>query len=83
MSHPPTTGNGPWRILILDPDPADPKWILTVVAEPGDVRPAKLGDTDPDELTRAWVASGRGPVALTPVRHARSWRVDENPPLGS
>ena len=43
MSHPaPLPGNGPWRLLILDRDPADPKWILTMVIDPGDVRPTQL-----------------------------------------
>ena len=41
MSHDPTTtGAGPWRILIYDPDRADPKWIVATVAAAGDVRPA-------------------------------------------
>jgi hypothetical protein len=31
-NDPTTTGNGPWRILVLDRDPADPKWILATVA---------------------------------------------------
>jgi hypothetical protein len=35
--------NGPWRVFILDRDPADPKWILATVATPGDIRPARPG----------------------------------------
>ena len=31
-NDPTTTGNGPWRLLILDRDPADPKWILATIA---------------------------------------------------
>ena len=40
-NHPITSSTGPWRILILDRDPADPKWILATVAAPDDVRPAR------------------------------------------
>lgn len=36
-----TSGNGPWRLLILDRDPQDPKCILATVTSPGDVRPAR------------------------------------------
>ncbi len=73
-----TSSNGPWRVLILDRDPADPKWILTTVASPGDVRPAYPGATV-DEVTAAWVASAAGlsRPALTPVPGALCWRVDE------
>ena len=39
-NDPTTTGNGPWRLLILDRDPTDPKWILATVATPSDVGPA-------------------------------------------
>src|SRR6266487_1157623 len=42
MTHPPP-GNGPWRVLILDSDPADPKWIVATVARPEDVRRATPG----------------------------------------
>ena len=42
-NHPITSSTGPWRILILDRDPADPKRILATVAAPGDVRPARPG----------------------------------------
>ena len=70
--------NGPWRILILDRDPADPKWILATVATPGDVRPARPGAAV-DEVTAAWVASAARlfhPV-LAPLPGALAWRVDE------
>ena len=56
MSHDSTTtGRGPWRILVLDRDHSDPKWLLATIA-PGDVRPAHL-DATVDEVTAAWVAS--------------------------
>ncbi len=79
-NHPTTTGTGPWRILVLDRDPADPKWILATVATPGDVRPA-----DPaavlDDVTAAWVATATGLYrpALTRLRHADVWRIGEQP----
>ncbi len=39
MSHIiPAHGTRPWRILILDRDPADPKWVLATVVIPSDVR---------------------------------------------
>jgi hypothetical protein len=78
VTHPAPTGNGPWRILVLDSDPADPKWILATVATPGDVRPARPGATV-DEVTAAWVASAAGLYrpALTPLPGALAWRVDE------
>jgi hypothetical protein len=86
MTNPPTlprdhtSGNGPWRLLILDRDPTDPKWILATVTSPGDVQPANLGDV----LTilpagGAWVRDllGRPHATLTPMTPAHVWRVDE------
>jgi hypothetical protein len=78
-NHPSTTCNGPWRLLILDRDPADPKWIVATVASPGDVRPADPGEATVDEVAAAW-AAGRGGIAraaLTPLPGASCWRVDE------
>jgi hypothetical protein len=84
MSHP---GTGPWRVLILDRDRTDPKWLLCTVARPGDVRPAQPGigtrRADPgaavDEMTTAWVASASGLYrpTLIPLPAALAWRVDE------
>jgi hypothetical protein len=75
MSHP---ALNPWRVLILDPEHGDPKWILATVATPGDVRPARDGD-GVDEVTERWVASASGldQPALTPMPGAHLWRVDE------
>ena len=72
-------GNGPWRILILDADPADPKWILATVTQPDHVRPANSAAALVDEVTAAWVASAAGLFrpALTPLPDALAWRVDE------
>jgi hypothetical protein len=44
-SPPPLTpppGNGSWRVLILDRDAEDPKWIFATITLPTDVRPAEL-----------------------------------------
>jgi hypothetical protein len=38
----PACGNGPWRILVLDRNPQDPKWLIATVALPTDIRPAQL-----------------------------------------
>ena len=77
-NHPTTSRTGPWRILVLDHDPTDPKWILATVATPADVRPARPGATV-DEVTAAWVASAAGlhRPALTPLPGALAWRVAE------
>lgn len=71
--------NGPWRILILDRDPEDPKWVLTTVAELADVRPAGPGEDAPSEVTAAWVSARLAghPATLTPLPRALAWRLDE------
>lgn len=75
------TGNGPWRVLILDRDPGDPRWLLATVALSADVRPAILDGagryTDWADVT-LWVQRSLGrPVALVPVHDALAWRADE------
>lgn len=73
----PTT-SGPWRLLILDPDPADPKWLLCTVCQPGDVRPAAPGEATPDDVAAAWLrARNGGAHTLTALPGAICWRVDE------
>jgi len=80
MSHDPTTtGRGPWRLLVLDPDITDRKWLIATIAPDG-VRPAGLADgVGVDEVTAAWVASvaGLSRPSLTPLPGALAWRVDE------
>ena len=79
MGHDPTTTrHGPWRLLVLDRDPGDPKWILATVATPADVRPAGM-DATVDEMTARWVASTTGLYrpAFTRLRGALCWRIDE------
>jgi hypothetical protein len=55
MSHIiPAPGTGPWRILVLDRDPHDPKWIMCTVATPADVQPALIGPGgEPADLIKA------------------------------
>ncbi len=81
MSHPAAPCNGPWRILILDRDPQDPKWIMATVAIPSDVRPALLDTTTGNAGQQAaadWVARLTGrPVILVPIPGAQAWRIDE------
>jgi hypothetical protein len=81
LNHPTNTSLGRWRLLVLDADAADPKWLLCTVAEPADVRPAGPADTAPDDLTRAWVSARHGQpgVTLTALPRARAWRIDESP----
>ena len=78
---PPGT-NGPWRLLILDRDEADPKWILATVASPADVQPADPGDLFTDaQQAGDWVRGllGRPHATLTPMTWAHVWRIDEHP----
>lgn len=82
MSHIiPAHGTGPWRILILDRDPQDPKWIMATVAIPSDVRPALLDTATGNagqQSAADWVAGLTGRrVALVPVPGAQAWYVDE------
>lgn len=79
MSHP--APGGRWRLVILDRDPADPKWLLATITLPSDVRPAVLDTagryTGWQAITR-WVSEMTGrPAALVPVQDALAWRVDE------
>jgi hypothetical protein len=75
MTHPPP-GNGPWRVLILDSDPADPKWILAT--SPGLKMCAPPGAATVDAVTAAWVAlksSLHKPAFAMPA--VRCWRIDQ------
>ena len=77
----PAPGNGPWRYLLLDRDVTDPKWIITTVAIPADVRPAALdaaGRYTGWQAAAQWVAGLIGrKVALVPVHDPLVWRIDE------
>jgi hypothetical protein len=76
----PPGANGPWRLLILDRDPQDPKWILATVASPGDVRPASPTDLFTGlQHAGNWVRGllGRPQATLTAMTRAHVWHVDE------
>ena len=70
----------PWRLLVHDPGrgDGDPKFVLCLVADPSDVRPASPLATV-DDVTTQWVADRHGLayIRLTPLPHAAVWRVDE------
>jgi hypothetical protein len=80
MGHDPTTTTrGPWRILVLDPDITDRKWLMATIAPDG-VRPVSLATgVDVDEITVRWVASVAGLYrpSLTLMLGARAWRIDD------
>jgi hypothetical protein len=77
-NHPITASTDPWRILVLDPDLGDRKWIIATVEIPADVRPAGM-DSTVDEMTCVWVAGQTGVhrPAFTRLRGALCWRIDE------
>jgi hypothetical protein len=71
------TPDGAWRLLILDPDPADPKWMMATITGPADVRSAALGATGLDDTAVAWVRARAGADhALIRLPRAQCWRVD-------
>jgi hypothetical protein len=74
--NPTTTTAGPWRILVLDRDTADPKLILATVAAPADVEPWPAG-CDPETAT-GWLLTRTGlpAVTLTAMPGAQVWRVE-------
>lgn len=77
----PAPGNGLWRILLLDRDPVDPRWLIASVTLASDVRPAALDSAaryqDWPEVT-GWVAAQIGSQpALVPILDALAWRLDE------
>jgi hypothetical protein len=66
-------GNGPWLLLILDRDPADPKWLLATVADPSHVLPdAGLAA---DEAA-AWAGQVTGVPVILHLASAVVWRVE-------
>jgi hypothetical protein len=86
MSHDPIAQlAGPWRILVLDRDPADPKWLLATIVTPGDVQPALDGpggctptlDGEVGEWLRGLLGHA---VHLTPLHRAEAWRIDGRKP---
>lgn len=79
-----TTGRGLWRILVLDRDHSDPKWLLATIA-PGDVRPATGPGAELDQVTVRWVASASGLYrpAFTALPHPQVWLISEQPREGT
>jgi hypothetical protein len=67
-----------WRILVLDADLTDRKWLIATIETPADVRPAGTGD-GVDEVTERWVATETGVdrPGFTRLRGALCWRIDE------
>jgi hypothetical protein len=77
---PAAPGSSPWRLVILDRDADDPKWLIVSVVIPSDVRPAVLDQSgrhaDWPEVTR-WIRDQLGtPPVLTPADGALVWHVD-------
>lgn len=75
----PSLPSQPWRLLILDREPDDPRWLIAIVACEGDVRSARLDPdgryTDWPEVT-AWVAARLGEATgLAPMNDALAWQV--------
>jgi hypothetical protein len=77
---------GPRRLLVLDRDPHDPKWLFVTVSTVSDVRPAILDDDGRYQQWQQvtdWVRSQfPGPVSLVPVHDALAWTVREICPPG-
>jgi hypothetical protein len=80
----PAADGSPWRLVILDRDPADPKWIIATVIMASDVRAAELdpaGRYTAWQQTTRWVAAVVGhDVTLLPIHDALAWRLDERRP---
>lgn len=76
----PAPGNGPWRLLLGDPDPQDPKWVICLVMLPSDVRPASRYETW--QQVTDWVRAqvGDAQATLTPITDALAWRIATGQP---
>lgn len=80
QTHPPSV-RGLWRLLVLDRDPQDPKWLLATVTLESDVLPARLDalgqPADWPEVT-TWLSiqgDGGHPYFVT-VHAALVWAVN-------
>lgn len=71
-----SAGNGPWRVIIFDPDPSDPRWVIATVAGPGDVRAGGLPASEAGwHAVETWVRLRTGrPVQLEAMPGAVCWR---------
>jgi hypothetical protein len=83
-STPARGASGPWRVLILDRNPDDPKWLIATVALPGDTRPAVLdvgGGYTGWMGAGIWVSERVGrPVELEGLHDALVWTIREGGP---
>jgi hypothetical protein len=72
---------GPWRLLVLDRDPQDPKRLFTTIATPADMRRAVIdaaGRYEQWQQVTDWVRSQfPGVVELTPLHDCLAWKVSE------
>ncbi len=70
---------GPWRLLVLDRNPEDPKWVLCTVSLASDVRPAVQDAAghyqDWADVTEWARSQAGGRVSLEPVQDALAWEV--------
>jgi hypothetical protein len=68
-------------MVVVDPDPDDPKWIIASVMLASDVRPAELDLASRYAARQQTIDWGRPApchdVTLPPVHDALVWRVDE------
>jgi hypothetical protein len=83
MNNHPTAAHGPagpWRLLILDRNPDDPKWIIATVTVPGDTKPALLevGGSPGWQGSGNWVSERIGqPFELEGLADALVWLIRE------
>jgi hypothetical protein len=75
-----SASTGKWRLLILDRDQDDPKWVMATVMTPEDVHPAYVIDdqyTGWDEMT-AWLRGvvGLDQARLVPLRRPEVWSIE-------
>jgi hypothetical protein len=74
--------SGPWRLLrllVLDPSPVHPRWLIATIALDTDVRPARLNAhgryQDWPEVAE-WARRAVGqPMSLVPLPAALAWQV--------
>jgi hypothetical protein len=74
---------GPWRLAVIDRDPADPKLMLATIVLAEDVTPVQLkqGRFYDWRAVLAFVtARGGQPVELTPFTEPTAWSVSPRRP---
>jgi len=77
--EPGAVGPGPWRLLVLDRDPGDAKWVIAEVVSTGHVWPAEIDPAGRYADWRATVEHVRRLAGddseLIPVHDALAWHV--------